>query len=92
MPRYLAPLQALLLLPVAAWGQQQPQQQQPGSSLLSSRCYSTGGEPGAVLAPNTALEGLPLGELSTGSAADCAQLCRQDEECGWMNWCPSGEV
>ncbi|PRW39133.1 cytochrome P450 chloroplastic isoform C [Chlorella sorokiniana] len=64
-------------------------QQQPGSPLLSSRSYATDGQPGAVLAPNTALQGRPLGELPASSPQECAQLCLHDDECSWMNYCSS---
>ncbi len=67
-------------------------QQQPGSLLLSSRAYATDGQPGAVLAPNTALQGLPLGELPAGSPTECVQQCMQDDECSWVNYCPKGQV
>lgn len=88
MPRCLAVSLALLLHVVKL----ACAQQQPGSPLLSSRSYATDGQPGAVLAPSTALQGLPHGELPASSPAACAQQCLQDDECSWVNYCPSSQV
>lgn len=88
MPRSLAVSLALLLHVVKL----ACAQQQPGSPLLSSRSYATDGQPGAVLAPSTALQGLPHGELPASSPAACAQQCLQDDECSWVNYCPIIEV
>lgn len=85
MPQCLAAFLGLLLLVLnLACGQQQPD-----SPLLSSRSYTTDGQPAAVLAPNTALQGLPLGELPASSPEACSQQCLQDDECSWFNYCSS---
>lgn len=85
MPQCLAAFLGLLVLVLnLACGQQQPD-----SPLLSSRSYITDGQPAAVLAPNTALQGLPLGELPASSPEACSQQCLQDEECSWFNYCSS---
>lgn len=85
---------AALLLVVLLLGTAAAAAAAPLAPLRASAAYEVqagahqGQPPQAMLAPNTALAGLPLATDDAPTAENCTQQCMQDTDCAWFNWCP----
>lgn len=62
-----------------------------GAPLQATAAYEFGQPPQAMIAPNVALQGVALADLEAPTVEKCTQLCYEERECAWVNWCPAGD-